>query len=286
MAQARARRARRGPRLGSRLVSRPAVGAGRRVAGPTALASAPFALECSLYSAVTPLLPHYVAAYHYRRRRPVCSQPATASDSLRARPSAAGWRHATFAVPSSRGSHCSQPPRSSSASPRRIVARFDPCDTRHRGRDHLGGRPASSVLRSPSTRPWWHRSPWSAWPAPLGCIGPCVVLGTTASERFGVSLAATVAILNLAFAPGESAGAIAGPRLSEASGQRATLLALTCLVGLVAVATSAAVRGGLAVARGDGGASAQSKRLRSPPACDLGIRDASSLAPFPHDQAS
>jgi MFS family permease len=119
-----------------------------------------------------------------------------------------------------------------------------------------------------------------------GCIGPCVVLGTTASERFGVSLAATVAVLNLAFASGESAGAIAGPRLAEASGELATLLALGCLVGFVAVAASAAVRGGLGVALGDGAARAQSKWLRSAPGCDQRTRDASPLAPVPHDQAS
>ena len=449
MAQARTRRARRGPRLGSRLASRPAVGAGGRVAGPTVLASALFALECSLYSAVTPLLPHYVAAYHLSKaaagvlaasysvgflagaplggwlasrdiRGTVVAglalfaasavlfglaQGALSLDLTRAAQGIAGgiiwgggllWLIAAT-LPARRGSALGFAFGASTAGtllgpvlgtvavstgsvvvfgvigavasalalsvgrlhapPAHVaLARIGPAAASRQPALLMSGSVMAAVgvtlgaigvlvpLRLASEGAsgvavgvtFLLAAALAALVAPLagvvtdrrgplvpvrralitvsaglvglafaehstlvalltvvcvagaagGCIGPCVVLGTTASERFGVSLAATVAMLNLAFASGESAGAIAGPRLSEASGELATLLALACLVGLVAVATSAAVRGGLAVALGDGGPSARSKRLRSAPACDLGIRDASSLAPFPHDQAS
>jgi predicted MFS family arabinose efflux permease len=60
VAQARARLARRRTRL-ERVALRQPAGSTRRL---TALVGLLFAVECVLYSAVTPLLPHYAAAYH------------------------------------------------------------------------------------------------------------------------------------------------------------------------------------------------------------------------------
>lgn len=60
MAQARARLARRRTRL-AHVAPRQPAGSTRQL---TALVGLLFAVECVLYSAVTPLLPHYAAAYH------------------------------------------------------------------------------------------------------------------------------------------------------------------------------------------------------------------------------
>jgi MFS transporter, DHA1 family, solute carrier family 18 (vesicular amine transporter), member 1/2 len=68
------------------------------------------------------------------------------------------------------------------------------------------------------------------------CLGPCVALVASASERASISLAAAVAALNLAFAAGESVGATAGPGLAQALGETAILLA-ACSAVLITAAT-------------------------------------------------